>query len=80
MSERSSAIASESSHARKSAALATWIGWYRPYATSHEDLDADEDLFAQVRNAALALAKMVLQIRSGAYQPPDQGLHKPRQK
>jgi len=33
-----------------------------------------------VRNAALSLAKMVLQIRSGAYQPPDQGLHNPRQK
>ncbi len=27
-----------------SAALDTWIGWYRPYATSHEDLDADEDI------------------------------------
>jgi hypothetical protein len=24
-----------------SAALDTWIGWYRPYATSREDLDAD---------------------------------------
>jgi hypothetical protein len=34
----------------------------------------------QVRNAALALAKMVLQIRSGAYQRPDRGLHSPREK
>jgi len=33
-----------------------------------------------VRNAALSLAKMVLQIRSGAYQPPDLGLHNPRMK
>ena len=62
------------------AALDTWIGWYRPYATSHEDLDADEDLFAQVRNAALSLANLVEQIRTGAYRAPDQGLHSPRQK
>ena len=63
-----------------SAALDTWIGWYRPYATSHEDLDADQDLFAQVRNAALSLANMVTQIRSGAYHAPNQGLHSPREK
>jgi multimeric flavodoxin WrbA len=62
------------------AALDTWIGWYRPYATSHEDLDADEDTFVQVRNAALSLASMVRQIRTGAYQPPQAGLHSPREK
>lgn len=63
-----------------SALLDTWIGWYRPYATSHEDLDADEDIFVQVRNAALSLANMVAQIRSSAYQAPNQGLHSPREK
>jgi multimeric flavodoxin WrbA len=63
-----------------SAALDTWIGWYRPYATSHEDLDADEDIFVQVQNAALSLANMVAQIRGGAYQAPDQGLRSPREK
>ena len=62
------------------AALDTWIGWYRPYATSHEDLDADEDTFVQVQQAALSLANMVAQIRSGAYQAPNQGLHSPREK
>jgi multimeric flavodoxin WrbA len=62
------------------AALDTWIGWYRPYATSHEDLDADEDTFTQVRNAALSLVNMVAQIRSGAYRAPDEGLHSPREK
>ncbi len=62
------------------AALDTWIGWYRPYATSHEDLDADEDTFVQVGQAALSLANMVRQIRSGAYHAPNAGLHSPREK
>ncbi len=62
------------------AALDTWIGWYKPYATSHEDLDADPDTFAQVRNAALSLTAMVQQLRSGAYRAPDAGLHNPREK
>jgi multimeric flavodoxin WrbA len=63
-----------------SAVLDTWIGWYQPYATSHEDLDKDEDLFTQVNNTALSLANMVAQLRSGAYKAPDQALHNPREK
>jgi multimeric flavodoxin WrbA len=63
-----------------SAVVDTWIGYYRPYATSHEDLDADEDSFALVRNAALSLAAMVAQIRSGAYRAPDDDLESPREK
>ena len=66
--------------AGRSAALDAWIGYYRPYATSHEDLDADPDVFVLVKNAALALAEMVAQIRSGKYRPPDENLHSPRQK
>jgi multimeric flavodoxin WrbA len=62
------------------AALDTWIGWYRPYATSHDDLDADQDLFTQVEHAARSLAVMTAQIRSGAYRPPNAGLHSPREK
>jgi len=63
-----------------SAVLDTWIGWYQPYATSHEDLDKDENLFTEVGNAALALANQVKTIRSGKYQAPDAGLRDPRQK
>jgi hypothetical protein len=62
------------------AALDTWIGWYRPYATSHEDLDADADVFVQVQQAALSLANMVQQLRTGAYRAPNAGLHSPREK
>ncbi len=62
------------------AQMDTWIGWYQPYATSHEDLDQDQDLFAEVNNAALALANMVKQVRSGQYRAPDAELHGPREK
>lgn len=62
------------------AALDTWIGWYKPYATSHEDLDKDQDLFEQVAQAALSLSNMVTQLRSGTYQPPNEGLHSPKEK
>lgn len=62
------------------ALIDTWVGWYRPYATSHDDLDKDEDLFSEVQNAALALAKMVQQIRCGQYRAPDEDLHDPREK
>jgi multimeric flavodoxin WrbA len=62
------------------ALIDTWVGWYQPYATSHEDLDKDEDLFAEVNNAALALANMVKQIRAGQYRSPDEDLHDPREK
>lgn len=62
------------------AALDAWIGWYRPYATSHDDLDADPALFVQVEQAARSLVNLVGQIRSGAYESPNAGLHPPREK
>lgn len=62
------------------AAIDTWIGWYEPYATSHDDLDRDTDLFTEVAQAALSLCAMVRQLRDGTYQPPNQGLHGPKQK
>lgn len=63
-----------------SAVFDAWIGYYRPYATSHDDLDADPATFAQVTNAALALADMVAQIRSGAFRSAGRDLHSPREK
>ena len=62
------------------AVLDTWIGWYEPYATSHQALDKDQDLFVEVSQAAMSLAAMVRQVRSGAYQAPDAGLRRPREK
>ena len=63
-----------------SAVVDAWIGYYRPYATSHEDLDADPDTFTLVTNAALSLATMVEDIRSGRYRSPDENLKSPHKK
>ena len=62
------------------AALDTYIGYYKPYATGHEELDADPAVFAEVRNAALSVANLVKDMRSGKYKAPDAGLSDPRQK
>lgn len=63
-----------------SAAVDLMIGYYKPYATSHQELDEDPAVFAHVRNAATALTNLVGQIRSGEYRAPDAGLHSPREK
>jgi hypothetical protein len=63
-----------------SAAVDTLIGYYEPYATSHEKLDASRDVFAKVENAAKSLVQLVRDLRSGAYRAPDAGLRDPRPK
>lgn len=45
--------------------LDRYIGYYEPYATSHEALDRDEAIQQEVRNAAGALAATVTQLRAG---------------
>jgi multimeric flavodoxin WrbA len=63
-----------------SGALDRYIGYYEPYATSHDALDRDLSLQAEVRNAALSLVETVRQLRSGKYRRPDEGLEAPRPK
>jgi multimeric flavodoxin WrbA len=63
-----------------SGGLGRYLGYYQPYATSHDDLDRDEAFQAETRNAALSLVETVRQIRSGRYHAPDEGLETPRQK
>ncbi len=46
-----------------------FIGYYRPYATSHADLDADEAVVAEVENAARALPEAVQRYRHGEHAP-----------
>jgi multimeric flavodoxin WrbA len=60
--------------------LGAYVGYMRPYATSHDDLDADAGFQEEVRNAARALAAAVKQLRRGALEQPDAGLRSPRQK
>jgi multimeric flavodoxin WrbA len=63
-----------------SGAVDRYIGYYEPYATSHDALDRDEAVQGETRNAALALLERVQQIRSGRYERPDKGLEAPRRK
>lgn len=62
------------------ARLDRYVGYYQPYATSHEALDADEGLQAEVRNVASAVASAVRELRAGTLSQPDKGLARPRQK
>src|SRR5687768_15266150 len=62
-----------------SAALGRYVGYYRPYATSHDDLDADTSFQTEVRNAATSLVAMVKKIRKG-YRAADAALDDPRKK
>src|SRR5262245_612450 len=57
-----------------------YIGYYEPYATSHDALDRDEAVQLEARNAALALVERVKHIRSGRYERSDKALEPPRKK
>jgi multimeric flavodoxin WrbA len=60
--------------------LDRFIGYYRPYATSHDELDGDPAIFDEVRNAAQSLVEMAMLLRSGQYRAPDEDLEEPRKK
>lgn len=62
------------------ALLDRYIGYYRPYATSHDDLDRDLDLQDEVRNAARTLVQAVKMLRQGAITQADAELREPRPK
>jgi multimeric flavodoxin WrbA len=66
--------------AGSSAGLARYVGYYEPYATSHDALDRDTALQEEVRNVARALATAVSELRSGQLAQPDRGLRGPRPK
>jgi multimeric flavodoxin WrbA len=63
-----------------SGAVDRYIGYYEPYATSHDALDRDTAVQAETRNAALALLERVRQIRAGRYERADARLEAPRKK
>jgi hypothetical protein len=45
--------------------LDRYIGYYKPYATSHDELDQDQDVQEEVRNVARAVAVAVRELRAG---------------
>ena len=62
------------------AELDRYIGYWKPYATSHEELDADEAVQEEVRNVARALLEGVQAAREGRQFRPGEDLKAPRQK
>ena len=56
------------------------IGYYQPYAMSHDALDRDPDVQEEVRNVARAVSAAVTAMRAGALTQPDAELAAPRPK
>jgi multimeric flavodoxin WrbA len=62
------------------ATLDRYIGYFEPYATSHDALDRDVAAQEEVRNAARSLVNAVRLKRTGRRDRPDEGLKAPRPK
>jgi multimeric flavodoxin WrbA len=63
-----------------SAQLDRYIGYWKPYATSHAELDADTALQEEVRNAARTLLEAVEGKLAGKLITAGENLRQPRQK
>lgn len=59
--------------AGRSGLLEGYIGYNQPYASSHDDLDADKNFMTEVKNGALSLVEKIKSLRAGVAEP-DQGL------
>jgi len=62
------------------ARLDRYIGYYAPYATSHDSLDRDAAVQEEVRNVARAVAHAVGELRAGRLQAVQPRLSRPRPK
>ena len=62
------------------ALLDRFMGYYEPYATSHETLDADLAVQQEARNVALAVAHAVKELRTGTLAAVQPNLRRPRPK
>jgi multimeric flavodoxin WrbA len=60
--------------------LDRFIGYYEPYANSHDTLDEDHFVQEEVRNVARAVLRGVQDLRSGRFHPPGCRLQRPRPK
>jgi hypothetical protein len=61
------------------AELDRYIGYWKPYATSHDELDADSSMQEEVRNVARSLADAVMAQRAGRQAIAGIDLEEPRQ-
>jgi hypothetical protein len=62
------------------AELDRYIGYWKPYAASHQELDADVAIQEEVRNAARTLLEAVIAHRGGTISAAGADLKPPRQK
>jgi multimeric flavodoxin WrbA len=62
------------------AAIDRYVGYYEPYATSHDALDRDTAVQEDVRNVARSLIDAVALMRSGGFQRTDRRVRDPRPK
>ena len=60
--------------------LDRFIGYYKPYATSHDELDNDKAVQDEVKGVAEAVAHAVVELRAGRLQRPDERVENPRPK
>jgi multimeric flavodoxin WrbA len=60
--------------------LDRYIGYFEPYASSHDALDRDTAMQEESRNVARAVAKAVVELRSGRLQAVQPSLSRPRPK
>jgi multimeric flavodoxin WrbA len=63
-----------------SAELDRYVGYWKPYATSHAELDADLALHEEVRNAARTLRDAIAARRAGTFIAAGSDLQQARQK
>jgi len=66
--------------AGSAARLDRYIGYFEPYATSHEALDADTAVQEETRNVARALAQTVARVRDGSLAAVQPKVKPPRPK
>ena len=62
------------------ARLDRYVGYFEPYATSHEALDRDTAVQEEARNVARAVAQVVVELRAGRLQAVQPKLSRPRPK
>jgi len=60
--------------------LDRYVGYYEPYATSHQTLDADKAFQEEVRNVARGVIKTVRDVRAGRHRMASDTLEPPRPK
>jgi len=62
------------------ALLDRYIGYYEPYATSHDALDEETALFEETANVARAITEAIGDLRQGRLSQPGKNLKTPRPK